>query len=382
MKVHVDCHGCEQRQLDAERVISYLKANSIEVSDLSSAADSIIYVTCAVDTANEKQSLQGLERLASEKAKDASLIVGGCLPSISPEKLEGFNVAATFSPRTMESLDSIFSGMISVPMSHIPEPNKTRFDKTVKSVSEGTLPPREEYEIAKKGFKIRINQGCLLSCSYCVIKEATARLSSTPWDEVIAQFAEAVARGEQTIMLMGGDTGAYGYDNGTRFHKLLTRLISIEGDYKLFVHDFNVNWLLRDIDGYKEVFRHNDGVGRLRTLDLPVQSGSNRILRAMKRPYKAEDVRDGLTYIREQHSSIRMGTHIIIGFPGEEEVDFQDTLRLLAQVDFDFVTAFAYSEHLRASSSNLPEKNAYETIAERATRMKDFLGDRVKVLGV
>ncbi|MBI2580505.1 radical SAM protein [Candidatus Woesearchaeota archaeon] len=382
MKVHVDCHGCEQRELDAERVINYLKANGIEISNSPSAADSIIYVTCAVDTANEKQSLQGLERLASEKAKDASIIVGGCLPSISPEKLKDFNVAATFSPRTMESLDSIFTGKISVLMSQIPEPNKTRFDKTAKSVLEDSLSPRDEYEIAKSGFKIRVNQGCLLSCSYCVIKEATARLSSTPWDNVITQFEEAVDRGEPTIMLMGGDTGAYGYDTGTRFHKLLMQLISTEGDYKLFVHDFNVNWLLRDMDGYKEVFQYNDNVGRLRTLDLPVQSGSNRILRAMKRPYKTEDVIDGLTYIRRQHPSIHMGTHIIIGFPGEEEADFRGTLRLLAQVDFDFVTAFAYSEHSRAASSNLPEKNSYETIAERATRMKDFLGDRVKVLGV
>lgn len=381
MKAHVDCHGCEQRELDAERVVHYLQANDIGLTDSPNEADAIIYVTCAVDTTNEQQSLAGLERLFSEKKTGASMIVGGCLPSISPDKIKQFEIAGTFSPRTMDTLDTILAGSISMPMLKIPEPNRTRFDNAPEASLERTLSPREEYDRAKNGFKIKVNQGCLLDCAYCVIKAATARLASEPWEQIVWQFKAAVTKGEPTIMLMGGDSGAYGYDKGTRFHRLLLELISVSGNYELFVHDFNVNWLLRDFKGYQEVFDYNDEVHRLRIIDLPVQSGSDKILHAMKRPYHAQDVITGLQTIKSCHPSIGIGTHIIIGFPGEGEEDFQQTLRLLGQVDFDFVTAFAYSEHPNASSAKLPGKVAYSTIVERAERMRGFLGDKVKILG-
>lgn len=376
MNVYVDCIGCEQRQLDAQRVIDYLKANKLTVVDDPAKSDYNILVTCAVDRSSEEASVARMESIASRMSQESRLVIGGCLPSISPGRIK-HGVYATFSPRDMETLDDIFKG--NVRMAEIADPNKSMFDKDYQDVTR-ELSPREEYDQAKFGYKVVIDQGCLLSCTFCKIKDATGKLQSVPLDAIVAQYQRAVDEKEPTIMLMGGDTGAYGYDIGTRLHKLLEEVLTIPGDYKVFIHDFNVNWLIRDEAGYRRAFEADNESKHLRGINFPIQSGSDRILKLMKRPHKAADAISSLRGVKQDYPHINIGTHLIIGFPGESEEDFESTMELLEEVDFNFVSCFPYSEHVTARSAGLPDKVDSQTIDARLGVIAGLLGDRVKII--
>ncbi len=376
MKVYVDCVGCEQRQLDAQQVIDYVKANGIEMVDAPSACDLAIMVTCAVDQASEDKSVEMIEHVSGKVPKTARLVVGGCLPSITPSRLTLYNIHATFSPRNMKTLQQIIG--LERPLDIVEYPNRSSFDST-RFVDLSKMDARQDYEAAKNGFKIRIDHGCLLQCSYCAIRLATAKLKSEDPEVVKRQVKRAVALGEKTIMLVGGDTGAYGYDIGTRLCNLLELILAIPGDFKVYIHDFNINWLLRDEKEFLAVFASENGK-KLGSVSFPVQSGSNRMLKLMKRPYTSENVVRVLSEIRRIAPHIRFGTHIIVGFPGETEEDFQDTLKMMDEVNFDFATCFSFSERAPTYAAELDGKISKEVTDNRLAVLNERYKDRVNVI--
>jgi len=377
MKAYVGCVGCEQRQMDSERVRTYLQMNGFTLVEKAAASDFCVLVTCAVDERNEAASVEALHYLVSIIEPQTRLVVGGCLPSISPQQMIGIRVAGTFSPRTMEDLDNFLGVDVRVSMSEIKDPNKSVYDG-VTVMGGGQPSAREEYDRAKRGFKIRVNHGCLLNCTYCVIVKATGRLQSVPREEVVASFRDAVQRLEPSIMLMGGDTGAYGLDDGSNFADLLDELLTIQGAHRVFIHDFNVNWLLRDMPNYMRILLKRSQ--RLRGICLPIQSGSDNVLKRMKRPYKADEVMHALRWIRVNAPNIRLGTHMIAGFPGETDEDFNQSLSLLREIGFDFVTCFRYSEHPEAPSARLEPKVPEQTKLARLGRFRTLLGERANIL--
>lgn len=369
--------GCEQRDLDAERVRTYLRANGFEIVSRPDEADLSIVVTCAVDEQRERESLAVLKDVASAKAASGRLIVGGCLPSISPDTVASI-ADATFSPRTLGSLDAILSEAIRIPMAHIPDANCITAAPPPRTFGWRSR-ARAEYELAKRGYKIRINHGCLLSCSYCVIRLATGRLESVTIESITAAFESALARNEPTVMLVGGDTGAYGLDIGTDFASLIGRLLEYKGRHRIYIHDFNANWLLRGLRDIVRVLQSDDG--RLRAASIPVQSGSDHVLKRMRRPYRAGDVVSALRLVREAAPELLLGSHIIVGYPGETEEDFVETVAFLEKVEFDFVTCFPYSEHPAAPSARHEEKVSEVEKHLRLERLRGLLGDSVVILG-
>ena len=368
MSAYVGCVGCEQRQLDAERVRAFLRGNGIDIVEAPGDAELIVLVTCAVDGSSEAASVAELERLDTSRSAGSRLVVGGCLPSISPAQLERFDVLSTFSPRNLGQVETLLPSSVRLSMRDVPDPNRFPDAPPQPASRNRAATPREEYDAAKAGFTIRINHGCLLRCAYCVIQMATGRLESVPEDQVVRSFAEAVDGQEPTIMIVGGDTGAWGRDIGSSFSTLLARLLTFQGSHRLFVHDFNANWLIRDMENFARVLR--GGSTNLRAICVPVQSGSDAVLRRMRRPYTANEVCRSLRWIREHAPHVALGTHIIVGFPGESEVDFDSTLHLLRDVNFDFVTCFRYSEHAGAPSAMLASKVPLEAAAERLALVK------------
>ena len=369
--------GCEQRHLDARRVQAWLTANGATLVDDPGAADVVVIVTCAVDTRNEEASTAALRRLGQLKRASAKLVVGGCLPSISPHRLAVAPVAFTFSPRSLERLEELWGPLLQVPLARIPDHNTPSLeDMPTRVPLLGT--PREIYDRAKCGFTIRLNHGCLLGCSYCVIRLATGRLKSVPGELIEAQFQEAIRRAEPTVMLVGGDTGAYGRDLGNNLPQLLQALLARGGEQRLFVHDLNANWFVKDLQSYATLFRGD--CAQLQALCIPVQSGSDRILRLMRRPYKTADVIRALGLTRALAPHILLGTHLIAGFPGETKEDFAQTLALVREFPFDFVTCFRYSEHPSASAAKIRPKIGEDEKLARLELLRTTLGSAATIL--
>ncbi|MHA1401160.1 MAG: radical SAM protein [Candidatus Heimdallarchaeaceae archaeon] len=371
----MDSLSCEQRELDTQRIINYLITNDIELTKDINECDYAIFVTCAVDKLNEKQCIERIKDIKTKLPESSKLIIGGCLPSISPKKIPK-DIYTTFSPTSLHILDRVFSNNIHTSILKIKSPNRSIFDLKKKTTHKTARDPRNEYDLAKKGYKIVIDQGCLLRCSYCMIKKAIGNLHSIPIDEVKKQFEQAILQKEPTIMLMGGDVGAYGIDIGTNFTELLDELSVYNGNYKIFIHDFNVNWLIKDLNKYLTIFSNNK---RIYSICFPIQSGSDKILKLMKRPYTAKDVKYSLKTIKKNFPSILLGTHIIIGFPGENDDDFLLTVKLLKEIDFDFISCFQYSEHETAISARLPNKVPAEIVNKRLREISKYFREKVKI---
>ena len=372
----VENTGCEQRNIEAERVRRYLQANGFHLVCQPNQADLLVVVTCAVDKRNEAESIALLRNVSHNKPPTSKLVVGGCLPSISPEAVAPL-ADATFSPRTLENLDAVLGSAVRVPIADVAEPHMIAATP-LPAQSAWRSRVRAEYEEAKRGYIIRINHGCLLSCSYCVIRLATGRLESVDIGSIEAAFELAVTQGEPTIMLVGGDTGAYGLDIGLDFATLLRRLLRYKGNHRIYIHDFNANWLLRGLGDIERVLR--SGSERLRAISIPVQSGSDRILKRMRRPYRADDVVAALNVLRKSAPNLLLGSHIIVGFPGETADDFQKTLVFLQQVDFDFVTCFRYSEHPAAPSAKYDGKVPEDEKHKLLELLRELLGDSAQIL--
>ncbi|MFH0701025.1 MAG: radical SAM protein [Candidatus Woesearchaeota archaeon] len=374
MKAYITCIGCEQRELDTQRIIDYLRKNNVLLTPSPQQADYSLVITCAVDSSNEERSIGEIRKVTEQMQEGSKLIVGGCLPSISPEKLAPFNVYEIFSPRDLQSLDRIFNPNISI--LKIPSASRSIYDQEVKRRTD--LSAREKFERAKNGYKVIIASGCLGVCSYCVIREATGRLESRPLEEVLSNIIQGINGGERTIMLMAGDTGSYGQDRGINFAQLLNKAVKLEGEFQIYVHDFGINWLIKDQEDYLFVFESSKKEGKIGGITFPIQSGSDQILRRMNRRYTREETLR--TFLSLKPYSFDIGTHIMIGFPEETENNFEETLDLLQQVDFDFITCFAYSEHPRAKSASLKDKVDRDTIEKRIARISNAFGNKIKVM--
>ncbi|MBD3213274.1 MAG: radical SAM protein, partial [Candidatus Lokiarchaeota archaeon] len=327
----------------------------------------ILYVTCAFIREFEEISIKNIKSINKKRKKQSKFIVGGCLPSINPSRLRYMNDLEIFPLRKPEKIDRLVKSEVEI--QEVPDPNITEFEKryhTGKKINIHYSKYREEYENAKRGYKIRLNYGCLGNCTYCVTRLATKDLESKPIKIVINEFKRAIVKKANTIFLTGGDTGAYGLDIDFNIAKLLEKMLGIDGNYKLYFHDFGIQWFIKFFDDLLPLFENNER--KFGLLNFPIQSGSNKILKLMRRPYKIDDVIENLSYLNYKLPTVHFGTHIIVGFPGETEEDFQKTLDLLDKVNFSFLYIFKYSDNPLADSYKLIAK-VEESIKEERLNM-------------
>ncbi|MHA1757184.1 MAG: MiaB/RimO family radical SAM methylthiotransferase [Promethearchaeota archaeon] len=363
-KIYIDYIGCEKRKLDAQRILNFFLANNYEISNNPEQSNYIIYITCAFNKQFEDISINRIQNLYKNLKNGKKLIIGGCLTEINPKRLINHSNLKLLKVRDIEFIDDLFDHLISI--KDIPDPNITDFENIhyeTRVVNEYRTPAHKEYEDSKKGFKIRINYGCLGNCSYCVTKFATKSLKSKPLKSIIKNFQSAIQDGYKTILFTGGDTGAYGLDISLTIVDLMREIFKINGNYKIYFHDFGIHWLIKYFNELFPIFlRNNKKIG---IFNFPIQSGSNKILKLMKRPYKIEDVKKCLNKLKQEIPNLQFGTHIIVGFPYEEEEDFQKTINLIKEIPFDFLMVFKYSDNPLAESHKINKKIDELTIHSR-----------------
>jgi MiaB/RimO family radical SAM methylthiotransferase len=375
--IYVNYHGCEKRKLDAQRILEFYKANGYKYSGNPNLADVIVYVTCAFCKSHEDLSVQKFNKIYSKKSPNAQVILSGCLPAINPSRVREKSDILMIGPRELEKFDALVTPLIHS-ISTIRDPNETQFEgrkenhKQSNKIRKGDA--RDQYDRARLGYKIRINWGCVGNCSYCVTKLATLGLKSKSIAEVVDEFKKGYEKGEKSFFITGGDTGAFGIDNGSSIVELLQEIFNFPGPYQLHFHDFGVHWLLKYFDELIPLFQTN--ADKLGCFNFPIQSGSNRILQLMRRPYKIEDVQEKLQILKSKVPQIRIGTHFIVGFPGETDEDFELSKRLVSLVPFDFLMVFEYTDHEKADSAKFPNKITSDIISQRYTTLFDFFEEK------
>ncbi len=340
-KVFLKTYGCQMNVADSERIKTALLRDGYQETENPEEANLIILNTCAVRKRAEDRALARLNSLKYHKRENPKLIIGlfGCIPTLYGEKLlEQFSYLDILcGPNSIGRIDSLLD-----------EAKKGKKAVALKE-EDGFLNDRCILAGKKKEAFLPIMKGCDNYCSYCVVPYTRGRERSKPSSQIMEEIKNLTKQGVKEITLLGQNVNSYGKGLSERinFAGLLKLADGIEGLERIkFMtsHPKDISQsLLEIIASCKKVEKQ---------LHLPVQSGSDFILERMNRDYCVADYKRIVKNARELIPEISISTDIIVGFPGEKEKDFQQTLELLAEIRFDFIYAFKYSDRPKTAASH------------------------------
>jgi len=318
-------------------------------------SDLNIIVTCAVKDATEHRMISKIKKYSREKP----LVVAGCLPKTSKKLVESFSPnSSLLGPqslnRTVEIVDGSLNGQKIVALD----------DSMSTKVN---LPKMRLNPVVSI---IQISSGCLSECSFCQTKLAKGTLTSYRIGDILRQVKDDVASNCKEIWLTSTDNGCYGLDLKTDLVDLLEKSSNIEGDYKIRVGMMNPMYVPRFLDRLISLYRNNDKVFKF--LHMPVQSGSERILRKMKRGHTAKIFLDVVKELREKIPEIAIATDIITGFPSESERDFEETLSLIEESQPDVINSSRYSPRPGTLAAKYPRLST-KIVKERSKRLHTII---------
>lgn len=210
-------------------------------------------------------------------------------------------------------------------------------------------------------FCIKVSTGCPNKCAFCAVKISRGKLRSKPIDRVIEEFEEGLARGYKEFALLGTDVGAYGRDHGNTLVDLLRELIKIEGDYTIRLRNIQPKFLIEMMPELIEILQS----GKISYISSAAESGNNRILKLMRRGYTIEDYKEAILTLKSRFLELQIRTQIMVGFPGETEQEFQDSLRLLDEIKFDFVEVYPFQARPNTEAAAMEDQVPAKVIRRR-----------------
>ena len=310
MRVGIYSLGCKVNIYESEFVIDKLISHGYEIVDFEDVADIYIINTCSVTNEADRKSRNIINR-AKRRNGDAIIVVMGCFSQVNSDSIDcDIVIGNRDKSKIVELIESVIE-------------NK----KKIKRVYDlKTYFSFEDMEISKfdnhtRAF-VKIQDGCNAFCSYCIIPYTRGRVRSKKFDDVIREVTNLVNNGYKEIVLTGIHTGRYGSDlEDMNLEKLLRRLVKIDGIYRIRLSSIEINEIT---DGIIDLYSKCCVMAK--HLHIPLQSGSDKILKLMNRRYDTKYFIDRINYIRDKISDISITTDLIVGFPGEDDSDFLDTI--------------------------------------------------------
>ena len=338
---HVAFVGCLSNRSDANRLMAFLIRQGYVLGSAEDA-DLIIVMTCGFSHLKQRQSVGRISDLVRRSKPQARVWVGGCLPSISPSLLDPFPVERCFSPRTLPVPDDFSEAYLS-----------DAVDRDLETHCDSQQHPP---------YLLRVATGCLDRCSYCAIRNATGSLRSRQTSSLLEEVSQSVGAGALEFYVLGEDIGAYGADCGTTLLSLLTALTRQFPWIRLHLGSIHPRWLATHLDDIRQAFSLPTVVPKA---SLPVQSGSDRILRIMRRGYRVDQYLRSVEMLQRQLPHIKIATDFLVGFPSETDTDFRETVDLLKRIRFSYVDCFRYDAHPGTPAYRMPGQLPEPVINER-----------------
>ena len=353
-------YGCQQNEADGERIAGMAREMGYTITYSPEEADLIIVNTCAVRDHAEKKALSVTGGYKHLKVKNPELKIGVCGCMVSQEKM------SEKLKKSYPYVDFVF-GTESI--WRFPEilcrntftSKRGFYENTGDEVISEEIPVERKSDFSAW---VSVMYGCNNFCTYCIVPYVRGRERSRRPEDIIDEIKGLVADGYKEITLLGQNVNSYGKEYGVDFADLLSEICKIEGDYVIrFMtsHPKDVSDKLIDvIAANPKIERH---------FHLPVQSGSDRILKAMNRHYDAEKYLAAVDKIKEKIPDVSLSTDIIVGFPGETEEDFEATLEILRKVKYDMIFSFIYSKRDGTPAARSEEQIPDEIKTARFLRM-------------
>lgn len=358
-KLHIKTWGCQMNEYDSSKMADLLNStHGLELTEIPEEADVLLLNTCSIREKAQEKVFHQLGRWKELKKQNPGLVigVGGCVASQEGEHIRtrAPYVDIIFGPQTLhrlpEMINQIRGGKSAVVDVSFPEIEK--FDR---------LPePRAEGPTAF----VSIMEGCNKYCSFCVVPYTRGEEVSRPVDDVLFEIAQLAEQGVREVNLLGQNVNAYRgptHDEGIcTFAELLRLVAAIDGIDRV---RFTTSHPIEFTDDIIDVYR--DTPELVSFLHLPVQSGSDRVLSMMKRNHTALEYKSIIRKLRAVRPAIQISSDFIVGFPGETAEDFEQTMNLIAQVNFDMSFSFIYSARPGTPAADMPDDVSEEEKKQR-----------------
>ncbi|MEQ4676453.1 tRNA (N6-isopentenyl adenosine(37)-C2)-methylthiotransferase MiaB [Providencia vermicola] len=358
-KLYIKTWGCQMNEYDSSKMVSLLEStHGYQLTEVAEEADLLLLNTCSIrEKAQEKVFHQlGRWKFFKDKNPDIIIGVGGCVASQEGDfiRQRAPSVDIVFGPQTLHRLPEMINQVQGTrsPVIDISFPEIEKFDR---------LPePRAEGPTAF----VSIMEGCNKYCTFCVVPYTRGEEVSRPCDDILFEIAQLAAQGVREVNLLGQNVNAYRgetFDGEIcSFAELLRLVAAIDGIDRV---RFTTSHPIEFTDDIIEVYR--DTPELVSFLHLPVQSGSDRVLTMMKRAHTALEYKAIIRKLREARPGILISSDFIVGFPGETTDDFERTMKLIADVNFDMSYSFVYSARPGTPAADLPDDVTEEEKKQR-----------------
>ncbi|MCK6552040.1 tRNA (N6-isopentenyl adenosine(37)-C2)-methylthiotransferase MiaB [Myxococcota bacterium] len=348
-RMFVDTYGCQMNQHDSLRMFGLMAEEGYVSTDDPRDADLIVLNSCSVREKAEQKLLSAAGHLKHLKRArpDVVIAVGGCVAQQEGQAMLDRigHVDIVFGPDHIQRLPELVRSV---------KKDRVRLNETAfLERNEYVFPPLTEHAEKEVSAFVTVMKGCDKFCTFCIVPFTRGREVSRPADEIVAEVEHLASRGTKEIILLGQTVNSYGRikrDGHIPFHELLVRVAEVPGIERIrftspHPADFSEEQILlfRDLP---KLCPH---------MHLPVQSGSTAVLKEMRRGYTREEYLAIVRRLREVAPNVALSTDIIVGFPGETQADFEQTLSLMEEVRFQGVFSFAYSERVGTKALKLDD---------------------------
>jgi tRNA-2-methylthio-N6-dimethylallyladenosine synthase len=370
MRYHVTTFGCQMNEHDSERMKGMLESIGYGEASERAEADLILFNTCSIRESADNRFIAHLGEAKRLKGENPERIVGvgGCwAQSVKDEVFERFPfVDVAFGPGQIHRLAEFL----------------TQDSLTAQGYFEfedfsGHLPAKRAREFQAW---VQISQGCNCVCSYCIVPSTRGREVSRPPDELVAELEGLAADGVREVTLLGQNVNSYGRDlpreKRVSFAELLARVDAIPGIDRIRYTSPHPKDVREDL-----IRAHAELPALCEHIHLPLQSGSSRILKAMRRTYDRDRYLARVAQIREHVPDCALTTDIIVGFPGETEADFAATLEVVDEVAYDGAFTFVFSPRRGTEAATLGDQVPHAVKRERMERLVELVQRRARKRG-
>jgi tRNA-2-methylthio-N6-dimethylallyladenosine synthase len=374
-KLYIRTFGCQMNEYDSARIADVLAAeDGLALTDRPDDADIIVFNTCSVREKAQERVFHDLGRVRALKTQNPDLVigVGGCVASQEGAGIvkRAPYVDIVFGPQTLHRIPQMIRARraTGVPQVDVSFPEIEKFDR---------LPPPN---VDGAAAYVSIMEGCSKYCTFCVVPYTRGEEVSRPLDDVLTEIADLTDQGVREVTLLGQNVNAYRVSMGgfevADLATLIEHVAEMPGIERIrFTTSHPKEMTPRLIDA----FEHVDKL--VSHLHLPVQSGADRVLAAMKRGYTALEYRSIVRRLRAARPGLSLTSDFIVGFPGETETDFAATLKLIEDIRFDGAFSFIYSPRPGTPAAALPNPVASEIARERLARLQSILDAQYQCYG-
>jgi tRNA-2-methylthio-N6-dimethylallyladenosine synthase len=366
-RYHVTTFGCQMNVHDSERMKGMLDSLGYREVGERAAADLILFNTCSIRESADNRFIAHLGEAKRLKSEDPERVVGvgGCwAQSVKDEVFERFPfVDVAFGPGQIHRLADFLT------QDSLSAQGYFEFEGF-----SGDLPAKRERDFQAW---VQVSVGCNCACAYCIVPQTRGREVSRRPDELVAEIERLASDGVREVTLLGQNVNSYGRDlrgqDRTTFAELLGLVDAIEGIERIRYTSPHPKDMREDV-----IRAHAELPALCHHIHLPLQSGSSRVLKAMRRTYNRERYLDRVAQIREHVPDCALTTDIIVGFPGETDSDFEATLEVAEEVGYDGAFTFIFSPRRGTEAAEMPDQVPHSTKRQRMEPLVELVQRRAR----